>query len=268
VIVNRVWAWHFGRGLVASTENFGVQGERPTHPELLDWLTRRFIASGWSIKELHRLILLSSTYQMASVHSHALEYSNLDPENRVLWKYPVRRLDAEQSRDAVLAACGRIDLKLNGKSVPLRNRQFVFDHTSIDHTKYDSLRRATYLPIIRNNLYTWLEQFDYPDPTMPTGSRNQTTVAPQSLLLMNNPLVLESANVLADRITSQFSDNTIRLEELFRVLLGRSPSESESESCLRYLQSAGQGADPEITRKTWASLVQALMASNDFLYVR
>ncbi|MFN8740653.1 MAG: PSD1 and planctomycete cytochrome C domain-containing protein [Pirellula sp.] len=268
VMVNRVWAWHFGRGLVASTENFGVQGDLPTHPELLDWLTRRFIASGWSIKELHRLILLSSTYQMASVHAHATEYSNLDPENRLLWKFPVRRLDAEQSRDAVLAACGRIDLKLNGKSVPLRNRQFVFDHTSIDHTKYDSLRRATYLPIIRNNLYTWLEQFDYPDPTMPTGSRNETTVAPQSLLLMNNPLVLESADVLADRITSQFSDNTIRLEQLFRVLLGRPPSESESASCLRYLQSAGQGADPELTRKTWASLVQALMASNDFLYVR
>ena len=103
---------------------------------------------------------------------------------------------------------------------------------------------------------------------MPTGSRNETTVAPQSLLLMNNPLVLESADVLADRITSQFSDNTIRLEQLFRVLLGRPPSESESASCLRYLQSAGQGADPELTRKTWASLVQALMASNDFLYVR
>lgn len=268
VMVNRIWAWHFGRGLVASTENFGVQGDLPTHPELLDWLARRFIASGWSIKELHRLILLSSTYQMASVHPHALEYSNLDPENRLLWKFPVRRLDAEQSRDAVLATCGRLDLKLGGKSVPLRNRQFVFDHTSIDHTKYESLRRATYLPIIRNNLYTWLEQFDYPDPTMPTGSRNQTTVAPQSLLLMNNPLVLESANVLADRITSQFSDNTVRLDQLFRVLLGRPASESELESCLRYLHRAGEGSDPEIVRKTWASLVQAVMASNDFLYVR
>jgi hypothetical protein len=268
VIVNRVWAWHFGRGLVASTENFGVQGERPTHPELLDWLARRFIASGWSIKELHRLILLSSTYRMASVHKNVTEYSNLDPENRFLWKFPILRLDAEQSRDAVLATCGRLDLRLNGKSVPLRNRQFVFDHTSIDHTRYDSLRRATYLPIIRNNLYTWLEQFDYPDPTMPTGSRNQTTVAPQSLLLMNNPLVMDSAEVLADRILTQFSDNTIRLDQIFRVLLGRPPSESEAESCLRYLQRAGDEADHSIVKSHWASLVQAIVASNDFLYVR
>jgi hypothetical protein len=268
VIVNRVWAWHFGRGLVASTENFGVQGERPTHPELLDWLARRFIASGWSIKELHRLILLSSTYRMASVHKNVNQYSNLDPENRLLWKFPIRRLDAEQSRDAVLATCGRLDLRLNGKSVPLRNRQFVFDHTSIDHTKYDSLRRATYLPIIRNNLYTWLEQFDYPDPTMPTGSRNQTTVAPQSLLLMNNPLVMDSAEMLADRILTQFSDNTIRLDQIFRVLLGRPPSESESESCLRYLQRAGEVEDHSIIKARWASLVQAIVASNDFLYVR
>lgn len=268
VIVNRVWGWHFGRGLVSSTENFGVQGERPTHPELLDWLARRFIASGWSVKELHRLILLSSTYRMSSAHQHVTEYNSLDPENRLLWKFPIRRLDAEQSRDVVLATCGRLDLRLNGKSVPLRNRQFVFDHTSIDHTKYDSLRRATYLPIIRNNLYTWLEQFDYPDPTMPTGNRNQTTVAPQSLLLMNNPLVLESADVLADRILSRYSDNTIRLDQVFRVLLGRPPSETESESCLRYLQKAGDGTDLEIIRKSWVSLVQALMASNDFLYVR
>ncbi len=268
VMVNRVWGWHFGRGLVASTENFGVQGERPTHPELLDWLARRFIASGWSIKELHRLILLSSTYQMASVHSHATSFSSIDPENKLLWKFPVRRLDAEQSRDAVLATCGRLDLRLGGKSVPLRNRQFVFDHTSIDHTKYDSLRRATYLPIIRNNLYTWLEQFDYPDPTMPTGSRNQTTVAPQSLLMMNNPMVLESASTLAERIVSQFSDNVTRLDQLFRVLLGRPPSEAEAESCLRYLQSAGKDADPVTIQKSWASLVQAIMVSNDFLYVR
>lgn len=268
VIVNRVWGWHFGRGLVSSTENFGVQGERPTHPELLDWLARRFITSGWSIKELHRLILLSSTYRMSSAHQDVAEYNSLDPENRLLWKFPIRRLDAEQSRDVVLATCGRLDLRLNGKTVPLRNRQFVFDHTSIDHTKYDSLRRATYLPIIRNNLYTWLEQFDYPDPTMPTGNRNQTTVAPQSLLLMNNPLVLESADVLADRILSQYSDNTIRIDKAFRVLLGRPPSETEFESCLRYLQKAGDGTDLEIIRKSWASLVQAIMASNDFLYVR
>lgn len=268
VIVNRVWAWHFGRGLVGSTENFGVQGETPSHPELLDWLARRFIESGWSIKELHRWILLSSTYQMASVHEHASLYDVVDPENRLLWKFPILRLDAEQLRDTVLVTCGRLDLKLGGKSVPLRNRQFVFDHTSIDHTRYDSLRRATYLPIIRNNLYTLLEQFDYPDPTMPTGTRNQTTVAPQSLLLMNNPLVLNSAEMFAEQITKQYSENAIRLDVVFQSLLGRAPSESESLSCLQYVSTVDASAIDRDEKRIWAGLIQALMATNDFLYVR
>ncbi|XZE21449.1 PSD1 and planctomycete cytochrome C domain-containing protein [Pirellulaceae bacterium SH449] len=268
VIVNRVWAWHFGRGLVGSTENFGVQGETPSHPELLDWLARRFVESGWSIKELNRWILLSSTYQMASVHEHASLYDLVDPENRLLWKFPIQRLDAEQLRDSVLVTCGRLDLKLDGKSVPLRNRQFVFDHTSIDHTRYDSLRRATYLPIIRNNLYTLLEQFDYPDPTMPTGTRNQTTVAPQSLLLMNNPLVLDSAEMFAEQVTKQYSENTIRLDVVFQALLGRAPSESESLSCLQYLSTVDESTSDRDEKRIWAGLIQALMATNDFLYVR
>ncbi len=136
----------FGEGLVRSTENFGVLGEPPSHPELLDWLARSFIELGWSTKEMHRLILNSSTYQMASHHPDASTYASRDGDNRLLWRYRSQRLDAEQARDSILYVTGRLDTTLGGKSVPLRNRQFVFDHTSIDHTRYDSLRRAVICP--------------------------------------------------------------------------------------------------------------------------
>ncbi len=215
VYVNRIWRWHFGEGIVASPDNFGVLGSRPSHPELLDWLAHHFMENGWSTKDMHRLILSSSVYQMATTHpaemaaqsqlaaadasvavqtvdSEADSTGNpasVDPENKLLWKFHVQRLEAEQIRDALLAVSGRLDREMGGKTVPLRNRQFVFNHTSVDHTKYDSLRRAIYLPVIRNNLYTMFEQFDFPDPTMPTGSRNATVVAPQALLIMNDELV-------------------------------------------------------------------------------
>lgn len=275
VIANRVWGWHFGRGLVSSTEDLGTQGDQPTHPELLNWLARRLMQSGWSIKQLHRTIMLSNTYQMSSDCLDKRPAEAIDADNRLLWKFPVQRLDAEQVRDCILASCGRLDLRLDGKSVPLRNRQFVFDHTSIDHTKYDSLRRAIYLPIIRNNLYTLLEQFDYPDPTMPTGRRSQTTVAPQSLLLMNNDLVVETANQLASQLLQQLDQPELRVKRLFLVLLSRDPTRAELNTSLDFIAQQMEAAkidssriSPELELQTWTALVQAVMATNDFLYVK
>ena len=173
VYVNRLWRWHFGAGLVRTTDNFGAQGARPSHPQLLDWLAHEFMRSGWSTKAMHRLILTSSVYQQRSAPPHVQ-----DPDNRWLAHFPVQRLTAEAIRDAWLAVSGRLDRRVGGKTVPLRNRQFVFDHTSIDHTRYDSVRRSVYLPVIRNNLYDLFRQFDFPDPTLPTGSRTTTVVAP------------------------------------------------------------------------------------------
>ncbi len=275
VIVNRVWGWHFGRGLVASTEDFGAQGDLPSHPELLEWLARRLMQSGWSIKELHRTIMLSSTYQMSSTHLDKSTSEAIDAENRLLWKFPIQRLDAEQLRDCILASCGRLDLHLDGKSVPLRNRQFVFDHTSIDHTKYESLRRTLYLPIIRNNLYTLLEQFDYPDPTMPTGHRSQTIVAPQSLLLMNNDLVIDTSNQLASQLLQQWEQPDLRVKRLFLALLAREPTRAELNKSLDFIAQQLDAAKIDATRvsperelQTWTALVQAVMATNDFLYVK
>ncbi|MEQ8787190.1 MAG: PSD1 and planctomycete cytochrome C domain-containing protein [Pirellulaceae bacterium] len=283
VFVNRVWRWHFGEGLVKSTDNFGVLGDRPSHGELLDWLARRFMESGWSVKELHRLILASNVYRMASSSPQAEKAEGVDPENRLLWKFRLQRLEAEQIRDAILAVCGRLDTTLGGKTIPLRNRQFVFNHTSVDHTKYDSLRRAIYLPVVRNNVYTLFEQFDFPDPTMPTGSRNSTVVAPQALLLMNSDLVMDSADAMAAQLMEHTADDLARVQQAYQRAFARPPSGEETERAVEFVRAltaadageaqSGEGpsSDAQSTRaeqRAWALFCQSLLASNEFLYLR
>ena len=272
VFVNRVWRWHFGKGLVETTENFGALGDRPSHPELLDYLARSFVESGWSMKELHRMILRSSTFQM-SIHNEASEAASMvDSENRLLWRFHPQRMTAEQIRDSILLVCGQLDLRMNGKSVPLRNRQFVFDHTSIDNTRYDSLRRAAYLPVIRNNVYTWFEQFDFPDPTMPTGSRNTTTVAPQALLLMNSELVINAAKRLTSRVCSSVSSPKERIELLYREVFGRKASAHESERAIAFIASGspiGESlSDEGAVQENWFLLSQSLLLSNEFVFIK
>ncbi len=270
VFVNRLWRWHFGRGLVASTENFGLLGDRPTHPGLLDWLAYTFMENGWSVKELQRLILLSSAYQMASANADSMAIST-DPENLLLWRFPILRLEAEQIRDSILAVSGRLDSHLGGKTVPLRNRQFVFNHTSKDHTKYDSLRRAVYLPVIRNNLYTFFEQFDFPDPTMPTGNRNATVVAPQSLLMMNDDLVLDSADAFAKQVMASSTETSQRIDWAYETAVGRLPTESERAqvaSFVEHLANESAVGDGDRRAVAWSLVCHSLMASNEFIYVR
>lgn len=274
VYVNRIWRWHFSRGIVASTENFGRLGDRPSHPELLDWLARRFMESGWSTKELHRMILSSSVYQMASTHPDPT-MAETDPENRLLWKFNLQRLEAEQIRDAILAVSGRLDTELGGKTIPLRNRQFVFNHTSVDHTKYDSLRRSLYLPVVRNNVYTLFSQFDFPDPTMPTGSRDATVVAPQALLMMNAGLVMDSADSLATMLLSRTQDNAERVRLAYERAFGRVPEDRESKRALAFVAELTSSAltdaasvDTEAEHRAWSMFCQGLFASNEFIYLR
>ncbi|MBL6705381.1 MAG: DUF1553 domain-containing protein, partial [Planctomycetaceae bacterium] len=249
-------------------------GDRPSHPKLLDWLARRFMESGWSTKELHRLILSSSVYQMSSSNPDET-IAEADPENRLLWKFGLQRLEAEQIRDSILAVSCRLNPELGGKTILLRNRQFVFNHTSVDHTKYDSLRRSLYLPVIRNNVYSLFSQFDFPDPTMPTGSRNATVVAPQALLMMNSGLVMDSADHLASLLMRETLDTSRRVELAYERAFGRLPSESESKRSLAFISELTSAAltdaasvDAKAEQNAWSMFCQSLFASNEFIYLR
>lgn len=269
VIVNRIWTWHFGQGIVATPDNFGLLGQPPTQPELLDWLARWFAKEGWSIKDLHRLIMTSAVYQQSSQGAAALT----DPENRLLHRFPVRRLQAEEVRDALLAVAGQLDVRIGGKTVPLRNRQFVFNHTSKDATTYESTRRALYLPIIRNNLYDLFQQFDYPDPTVSTGLRNSTIVSPQALMLMNNDLVMQASDALAARLL-RMPDIDQRLQLAYQRAFGRGVRPVEVQRARDFLTVSDAALasdinDPAVREaRAWSLYCQTLFMANEFIYLR
>jgi hypothetical protein len=260
VIVNRVWRWHFGEGLVSTTENFGVLGDRPSHPELLDWLAVWFTENGWSIKKLNRLIVSSDAYRRSSSPAPDLD-PVIDPNNRLLAYFPVRRLEAESIRDAILTVSGRLESEMGGKTIPLRNRQMVFNHTSEDHTNYESLRRTAYLPVVRNHVFDWMHLFDYPDPTMPTGDRNSTVIAPQALLMMNSELAIESARAFAARVKKSGETTQEKIQAAWQLALSRNPSSTEMKAADQFLSSSG-GSD-----ESWTLFCQSLLASNQFLYL-
>ena len=195
VLVNRVWQAHFGEGLVRSPDNFGRLGEKPTHPELLDWLATEFVDNGWSIKSLHRLILNSAVWQQSTDFNHAA--AAIDPENRLLWRMNRRRLEAEAIRDSLLAIGGGLDTTMGGTLLPTANRNYVTSTANINVDIYEAPRRTVYLPVVRSALNDYLTAFDFGDPSSMSGQRDRTTVAPQSLFLMNSRLVASQSNNLA-----------------------------------------------------------------------
>ncbi|MBI5433270.1 MAG: DUF1553 domain-containing protein [Planctomycetes bacterium] len=234
VIANRVWAGHFGRGLVASTSNFGVRGELPTHPELLDWLAQELQRRHGSLKSLHRLIVTSSAYRM-STRGNAVA-SERDPENRLLARQNRRRLEAEVMRDAWLAASGRLDATLGGKSMTTASGEYVTNDQSTDQARYQSTRRSLYLPIIRNAMYGFFSAFDYNDPSTPIDVRPETVAAPQALFLMNSDEVVESARALAElALAAEPEREGERIAWLWRRTLCREPSERERQAAIDFV---------------------------------
>ena len=271
VMVNRVWRWHFGRGLVATTDNFGKLGAEPSHPELLDWLTSWFIENSWSIKKLNGLILNSATYQMSSQAS--LAAMERDPNNQLLSRAPLRRIEAEPLRDSLLQISNLLDPKRGGYVWTFPNFKLVFNHTSEDTTTYVSNRRSIYLPVIRNHVYNLFELFDFPDPSTVTGHRNSSTIAPQGLFLMNSPFVLRTTEALATRLLNEESvDRDQRLERLYALVYQRTPSERESKNGLAFVDRFSQvhnGKDGDRdSSAAWQALCQVLVSSNEFLYLR
>ena len=262
VMVNRVWRWHFGRGLVATTDNFGKLGAKPSHPELLDWLAVWFMENGWSVKKLNRLILTSATFQMSSMPNAAA--LKIDPTNRLLSRAPLRRMEAEPLRDSLLQISGQLDLKVGGTIWTFENYKLVFNHTSEDATTYGSNRRAIYLPVIRNHVYDLFELFDFPDPGTVNGNRADTTIAPQALYLMNSPLVLRTCATMAKQLLAKKKlTNAQRVKWLYAKVYNRNPTAKETRNSVAFVNEFCQER-----QASWQALCQALVSSNEFLFLK
>jgi hypothetical protein len=271
VFVNRIWRWHFGRGLVGTPDNFGTTGDRPTHPELLDWLAGWFMENGWSVKKLHRLILASATYQMSSQAPAAS--LKADPDNQLYSRAPLRRLEAEPLRDAMLEISGLLDRQVGGSIWTFENYKLVFNHTSEDATTYDGNRRSIYLPVIRNHVYDLFELFDFPNPNMMSGDRAATTIAPQALFLMNSPLTLRVTEALAKRLLGQKKWQDVqRVEWLYQLAYHRAPTPVESRHALGFVKqfaATSNCGDADKDRlMAWQALSQAVISANEFLYLK
>jgi hypothetical protein len=259
VIVNRVWQHHFGAGLVKTPSDFGTRGSPPSHPELLDYLVTRFVAEGWSIKKLHRLLLLSATYGQSS-HTDPTRVA-ADPENTWLGRFPRRRLSAEEIRDAILAVSGTLDRTPGGPHPFPPEAGWSFTQHNPFTAVYDHDRRSVYLMTQRLRRHPFLALFDGADPNGSTGRRDTTTIPTQALFFLNDPFVHARSAALAERLLPLPGDE-VRLDRVYRLCLGRPPSEPEQRAAARFL--AGYGAGP---KETWAAWVRVLMGSNEFLYV-
>ena len=258
VFVNRVWSWLFGTGIVRTVDIFGTTGEKPSHPELLDYLAARFVAEGWNTKRLIREIVLSHTWQEAVTKSPAA-----DPENRLFLHANRRRLDAEQLRDTILAVSGQLKLDYLGPNIAgagdIDANNFSAQNIEYKYVFTDT-RRSVYTPAFRNKRLELFEAFDFGDINSTTGQRNVSTVAPQALYLLNHPFVVDQAREAAERTLALPGGNTEHIVAAFRRTVGRAPSATEMEKCRRFL-----GAQPSL--EDWAELHQMLFACIDFRYL-
>ncbi|HEU5117865.1 MAG TPA: DUF1553 domain-containing protein, partial [Isosphaeraceae bacterium] len=239
----------FGQGLVGTASNFGLLGERPSHPELLDYLTRRFVESGWSVKTLQRLILLSATYRQSSRYdSQAIQ---IDPENRLLWRMSRKRLEIEPWRDAMLAVSGRLDASVGGPPGSLDDAKFV--------------RRTIYGKVSRHDLSPVLRLFDFPEANITSAERTRTSVPLQGLYVLNDEFVIDSARSLASRLQTESGDEEARIRRVYALLFAREPHPEELHLGLDFLSAPDPEKPGDLTR--WERYAQALLGSNEFLYV-
>jgi hypothetical protein len=258
VLVNRLWQYHFGRGLVASPSDFGFNGDRPSHPELLDWLADEFVRRGWSVKHMHRLIMLSATYRQSARPS--AEAAAVDADNRLLWRFPPRRLEAEAVRDAMLCVSGQLNPRMGGPSY----RPFtmtVFNSTFynlIDETTPDMQRRTVYRISVNSAKNPLLDALDCPDPSVKAPRRAVTTTPLQALGLMNNSFVLRQARCFAERVAREAGDDpAARVARAYRLAFGRAPTAAEERRAVDHVRQDG------IEGLCWV-----LLNASEFLYLR
>ncbi len=252
VFVNRIWLQHFGRGLVDTASNFGQLGNRPSHPELLDWLAVRFMESGWSIKKLHREILLSQAYQRSSQPATTVQNANasLDPDNVYLWRMNRRRMEIEVWRDTLLAIAGNLDPKVYGPTFNMADA--------------NSNRRTIYAKISRHELNGILRIFDFPDANVTSAKRTVTTVPQQQLFVLNSDFMVNQSKSLAKNVQQARSQIKDQIGYIYELIFSRSPSAQEIEIGTRYLQ---MPKDPNDRLSRWEQYAQALLATNELMYI-
>ncbi len=274
VMINRIWQYHFGEGLVRSASNFGLRGDLPTHPELLDYLAQDFVAHGWSQKAMHRQLVLSSTYRMSSLNNEHGEV--VDPDNRLLWRMNRRRLEVEPLRDSLLMVADELDSQTGGQAQSIYGAKFEDSQES--KTIHDASRRTIYLPINRAALEEFFATFDYVDSAVSLEKRPVTTVPHQALFLMNHRLALHAGWRLARRLEQYSSDDTERLKFAYAVCFARQPTSAELTAASDFLRNQraalpqSLSADPgtnqaEHALTPWISLCRSLLITNEFLYV-
>lgn len=269
VMVNRIWRWHFGKGIVRTPDNFGMMGEKPDNEELLNWLAQKFTANNWSVKSMHKLIMLSSTYKMSTQFNAT--YAEKDPDNKFLWRFNRKRLEAEAIRDSILFICDDLDETKGGTLLNYKKGQYVVKEPHKVQA-YKTSRRSVYLPIQRSAVYPVLQAFDFPDPSTMNGDRSSTTVAPQALFLMNSELVDTKATSLLNKLLTDKNfelKKTIKL--LYKKILNREPISTEldrSEKYLAMMEERFSQQDKNTARiNSWKSFTRALFCSNEFMYV-
>ena len=269
VFVNRVWQWHFGRGLVNTPSDFGSRGEAPSHPRLLDWLTRQFVSNGWSLKRLHRLIMHSRVYQLSSEED--ARANERDPENKMHWRFSRKPLDAESMRDAMLAVSDNLDRTTKGAHPfpDVGSWNFTIHHPF--YAVYDTNHRSIYLMQQRNRRHPYLELFDSADPNVSIGKRQQTVTPTQALYLMNSEFVHAQAAGLAQRIASEYLSRPDRIRYAFALALGKVPTADEIKSTNAfldaYIQEATFLAKVDGQKEAWEAFSRVLLTSNSFLFV-
>jgi hypothetical protein len=270
-MANRVWQYHFGRGIVATPSNFGARGETPTHPELLDWLAAKLVSSGWSIKRLHREILLSETYQLSSATDSSS--AARDPEDLWLWRFPPRRLPAESIRDAMLAVSGMLDRRQRiAHPFPAIESWNWTQHTPFKAV-YPTRSRSVYLMTQRLVKHPYLAIFDGPDTNASTDVRARSTVPLQALYLRNNPFVHELSASFADRLIASGGSDKEKIERAHELAWGRAARAEEIERAIRYLSdckkalAGSQLAELKREQLAWSSLAKVMLTSNEFLYI-
>jgi len=278
VMVNRIWAWHFGRGIVSTPGNFGKMGELPSHPELLDWLATEFVQQGWSVKQMQRLIMNSATYKMASGFSREADLTT-DPTNVYLWRFPVRRMEAEIIRDLTLSASGKLNFQAGGEpffpAIPVSLRADQPRGTwELTKEEASTWRRGVYAYVKRGLKYPMFEVFDEPDLNVTSEKRAVSTVPTQALTLLNNEFMLLQAGYFADRVlTEAGNDPDKEVRTMWRIALSRDPSPSELQSNVAFLQkqrasakNAG-GSDEKAMKSALTDLAHVTLNLNEFVYM-